>query len=107
LEQVIVNLLINAFEAMTETQADCLKVLVSTSVVDGAAVLQVADHGPGISPEIRARIFDPFFTTKPTGMGMGLSICRTIVLEFGGKIEVFPNEPAGTIVRVALPIPRD
>ena len=65
---------------------------------------QSATSGDGIDEAIRNRIFDPLFTTKPSGMGMGLSICRSIVEEHGGRLRVSPNTPHGTEFQFTIPI---
>ncbi|MCY1384640.1 Sensor protein FixL [compost metagenome] len=63
----------------------------------------VADCGPGIPDEVKRRLFTPFFTTKPEGMGLGLSLCRTVVEQHGGQLLYEDNEPQGTIFRFTLP----
>jgi PAS domain S-box-containing protein len=104
LEQVIVNLLMNAFEALAGMPVERNVVRVTTAIQADQAVLMVADLGPGIKSEIRNRVFEPFYSTKSSGMGMGLAICRTIVLQYEGKIEAIPNEPHGATFQVTLPI---
>lgn len=104
MEQVIVNLLMNAFEALTGMPVERNVVRVTTSIEAERAVLIVADLGPGIKPEIRNRVFEPFYSTKSSGMGMGLAICRTIVLQYEGKIDALPNEPHGAAFQVILPL---
>lgn len=69
-------------------------------------VLEVKDRGPGVSAEEAARIFSPFYTTKQGGMGMGLSICKTIVENHGGPIGVRPNEDGGATFYVSLSVGR-
>ncbi len=106
LGQVLLNLLLNAADAIPEGAADRHRVRVGTSTdAEGRAVIEVGDTGPGVPAEIARRIFDPFFTTKPVGAGtgLGLSICHRIVSELGGEIS-FTSEPgAGTTFRVVLP----
>jgi two-component system nitrogen regulation sensor histidine kinase GlnL len=68
--------------------------------------VQVADEGPGMPPEVRARIFDPFFTTKDKGLGLGLAICHRIIEEHRGAIKVESAEQRGTVVTCFLPIAR-
>jgi two-component system, LuxR family, sensor histidine kinase DctS len=63
----------------------------------------VADVGPGIPQEVQARLFTPFFTTKSEGMGLGLSLCRTVIEQHGGFLGFEPNQPQGTIFRFTLP----
>jgi C4-dicarboxylate-specific signal transduction histidine kinase len=104
LQQVALNLILNGAEAMA-TVADRPKVLtVRTEGADpsGVAVV-VEDAGPGLDPAIAGRIFEPFFTTKPNGLGMGLSICRSIVDAHGGKLSASPRSPYGTSFRFVVP----
>lgn len=106
LGQVVLNLLINAAQAIPEGQAGENEVRVVTGTdEEGNALLEVRDTGPGIPPEIVHRIFDPFFTTKPRGVGtgLGLSICRNIVVGLGGRISAEPRPGGGTTMRVVLP----
>jgi two-component system, LuxR family, sensor kinase FixL len=100
-QQVLLNLMRNAIEAMAATPRRDL--LLSTAAADGMAVINVADTGPGIDAELAAQLFQPFFTTKPHGMGVGLSISRTIVEAHGGRIWTEPNPGGGTIFRFTLP----
>jgi len=71
---------------------------------DTGIFVSVEDTGTGIDPKDMGRLFETFFTTKPEGMGMGLSICRSIIESHGGRIEVSPAEPCGSVFRVFLPI---
>jgi UPF0271 protein len=106
LEQVVLNLLLNAAQAMSEKHAEQNEFRVSVrSDGEGRAVLEVSDNGEGISPEVLPRIFDPFFTTKPNGVGtgLGLSICHGIVATLGGQVTVHSEPGEGTTFRVALP----
>ena len=107
IEQLFVNLLLNAAQAIPEGRASKNEIRVSVRELPGqsAAVVQIADSGAGIPLEVQERIFQPFFTTKPIGQGtgLGLSVCRGIVTALGGEIS-FQSEPAaGTIFRVVLP----
>jgi PAS domain S-box-containing protein len=87
LQQVVVNLVVNALQAIAQASAIDRKIAISTEAVDAAAIrCTVEDSGPGIKPEHLSRLFDSFFTTKEGGMGMGLSICRSIVEAHGGRI---------------------
>lgn len=102
-EQVAVNLLRNAAEAMEDSAQRILTV--STSLHDGNFVeIAVADTGAGLASEVTQRLFQPFVTTKERGMGMGLSICRSIVEAHGGRIWATPNEGGGTVFRFTLPL---
>jgi signal transduction histidine kinase len=104
LQQVILNLLMNAAEAMVSISERERFVRVRSEKHDGSGVLMaVEDSGPGIEPGDAKRIFEAFFTTKPEGMGMGLSICRSIVESHGGRITVGKAVPQGTVFQVTLP----
>ncbi len=102
LEQVLLNLSINARDAMP----DGGRLTIAVSVVDGAVELVVADDGVGMTPETRSRIFDPFFTTKPVGQGtgLGLSTVDGIVAQLFGTVEVETEPGAGTTFRIRLPL---
>ena len=104
LQQVIINLMVNGSQAMTKTTG-ARRMRVGSGVdVDGAAEVAVEDSDAGLSPESAARLFDPFFTTKTDGMGMGLSICRTIIEGHGGRVWGAPNaSPPGATFRFKLP----
>ncbi len=102
IEQVMVNLLRNAVEAMENSDRRILHV--STEVLDEDFVqVAVADTGPGLPDEVRGRVFQPFVTTKNAGLGMGLSICRSIIEAHGGRIAYASNAGGGTIFRFTLP----
>jgi len=104
LQQVLVNLITNAADAMADVNDRPRTVTISSSWKDGRQVeVAVADSGAGIDPEHRDRIFDPFFTTKSDGMGMGLAICRGIVEAFGGRLWATSNPDCGTTLHFALP----
>jgi PAS domain S-box-containing protein len=106
LGQVFLNLLVNAAQAIPEGAADRNEIRVTTRTdASGRAVVEVADTGAGISPEVRRHLFTPFFTTKPAavGTGLGLSICHRIVTALGGEIAVESEVGQGTIFRVTLP----
>jgi two-component system sensor kinase FixL len=101
-QQVVVNLVRNAIEAMV--QCDRRELTVSAvPTEEGAIEVAVADTGTGIAPEIAERLFQPFVTTKPQGMGVGLSICRSIVETHGGELRAELNPGGGTIFRFSLP----
>jgi CheY-like chemotaxis protein/two-component sensor histidine kinase len=106
LGQVILNLLINAAQAMDEGHVDRNEIRVSTGLAEnGRVVVEVADTGCGIPREYLTRIFDPFFTTKPVGVGtgLGLAICRGIVTDLGGRMSVESEVGKGTVFRLELP----
>lgn len=101
IQQVLLNLIRNAVEAMQEVERR--ELTLSTRLLDGQTVeILVADTGPGLAPEILAKLFQPFVTTKKQGMGVGLSISRTIVEAHGGRLSADPNPGGGTIFRLTL-----
>lgn len=101
-QQVLLNLIRNAIEAMHETPRRELVVATKALAADGLVEVSVADTGSGIDPEVAAQLFQPFVTTKANGMGVGLSICRTIVEAHGGKILAEPGPAGGTTFRFTL-----
>jgi PAS domain S-box-containing protein len=105
LQQVIINLILNAAQAMVSIEGRPRTVVVGTRVDEtDHVVLDVADSGPGVAPEHAAQLFDAFFSTKPNGMGMGLSICRQIVEAHGGQISALARSPEpGALFRCSLP----
>jgi PAS domain S-box-containing protein len=105
MEQVFLNLLVNAVQALPDDRPDNEIRVTLCANATGAVVVEVADNGPGIPDDIRARIFDPFFTTKSVGigLGLGLSICHGIVTAHGGTITVESTLGAGSTFRVILP----
>jgi PAS domain S-box-containing protein len=105
LQQVVLNLIMNAIEAMSEVREGSRELLISTSEVESGSVLvAVSDTGPGLSPGNAERIFEAFYTTKTGGLGMGLSICRSIVEAHGGRLWATPNQPHGAVFCMMLPI---
>lgn len=104
IEQVIVNLVRNAADAMESVASDRRILDIRTFFSDGNVVLEFADRGPGISEDESDQIFSAFFTTKPSGTGMGLAICRTIIEDHGGVISVSNNELGGATFRVSIPL---
>jgi signal transduction histidine kinase len=109
LQQVMVNLMLNAFGAMNGPQPDGARRLIMRSKsIDGSKVLvEVQDSGKGIPPEKLESIFDPFITTKPDGLGMGLAICRSIIERHGGKICAANNPERGATFSITLPVTRE
>jgi PAS domain S-box-containing protein len=106
LEQVVINLLLNAAQAMLESRAEHNEIVVTVREdADRRAVLEVVDNGEGIAPDVLPRIFDPFYSTKPVGLGtgLGLSICHGIVTSLGGTIAAYSEAGEGTTFRVVLP----
>jgi signal transduction histidine kinase len=103
LQQVVLNLILNGVEAMNSV-TDRPKVLAITSefVEPGGVQVAVEDTGTGLDPSTADRIFDPFFTTKSDGIGMGLSICRSIIDAHGGRLWATPRVPCGTVFRFTL-----
>ncbi|HEX8200087.1 MAG TPA: ATP-binding protein [Isosphaeraceae bacterium] len=108
LNQVFLNLLMNAMQAIQATGRPAGEIRIQTRFEAGAIVIEVADNGCGIPPEVLPKIFDPFFTTKPIGRGtgLGLSISHSIVAEHGGSIDVQSTVGQGTSFRVSLPVCR-
>jgi C4-dicarboxylate-specific signal transduction histidine kinase len=105
LEQVILNLIINAVEAMSGVGEASRQLLIRTGKdASGAVLVAVQDSGPGLSPESFDRVFDAFYTTKPDGMGMGLSICRSIVEAHDGRLWAAPHDGPGATFQFTLPI---
>ena len=105
LQQVLLNLILNAVEAMSAVHDGVRELLLSTEQSETYGVLvAVRDSGPGIDPKHRERVFDAFYTTKSSGVGMGLSICRSIIGVHGGRVWVEENEPRGAVFRFTLPI---
>jgi PAS domain S-box-containing protein len=103
LQQVILNLILNAAEAMGSVEAEPRDLLISTEQNHTGVLVAVHDSGPGIHPDHFERVFNSFYTTKPSGTGMGLSICRSIIDAHGGRLWAEANEPRGTIFQFTLP----
>jgi signal transduction histidine kinase len=105
LQQVMLNLILNAIEAMTSVDDEARELVVSTesSTAEGLFV-GVGDSGPGIAPEDRERIFRSFYTTKAGGVGIGLSICRSIIDAHGGRLWADAHQPRGAIFKFTLPM---
>jgi C4-dicarboxylate-specific signal transduction histidine kinase len=104
LQQVILNLVLNATEAMSAVDEGVRELLISTEQSRRNDVLvAVRDSGPGIDPEHIERVFDAFYTTKSSGVGMGLSICRSIIDAHGGRLWADVNAPRGAVFQFTLP----
>jgi two-component system sensor kinase FixL len=103
IQQVMVNLLRNSVDAMAASKRR--EITVTTSMAGGEGVeIAVADTGPGLPEEVSSQLFKPFVTTKPDGMGIGLSICRSIIDEHGGRLWADENPGGGTLFRFTLPV---
>jgi signal transduction histidine kinase len=108
LQQVVLNLILNAADAMGEAREESPELLIMTGRDEaGGGRVAVRDTGPGLAPDSLPRLFDAFYTTKPAGMGMGLSICRSIVEAHGGRITAAGNEPRGAVFEFTLPGERE
>ena len=103
LQQVILNLLLNACEAMGSSDAGARNLSISTEQDHAGVLVAVRDSGPGIYPAHLQRVFDAFYTTKSSGVGMGLSICRSIIAAHGGRLWAEANEPRGAVFQFTLP----
>ena len=100
IQQVLINLVRNAMEAMAE--AERRELIISSDTGDRELRITVQDTGPGFAPQIAARLFQPFVTTKADGMGIGLKICQSIIEAHGGTIEARQDGPGATFV-IRLP----
>jgi C4-dicarboxylate-specific signal transduction histidine kinase len=110
LQQVLLNLILNAVEAMGSIEAEPRELLISAEQDPAGVRVAVRDSGPGIDPAHLERVFEAFYTTKPSGVGMGLSICRSIIDSHGGRLWAELNAPRGAVFHFNLPSaqsPRD
>jgi C4-dicarboxylate-specific signal transduction histidine kinase len=104
LQQVMLNLILNAIEAIVSVDDEARELVITTESCPAEGLLvAVADSGPGIAPEDRERIFDPFYTTKAGGVGIGLSICRSIVDSHAGRLWADARYPRGAVLSFILP----
>jgi two-component system, LuxR family, sensor histidine kinase DctS len=110
-EQVLLNLARNAMQAMDQAQVPAPSLLIEVRRAGGETApgknwleFTVTDVGPGIPEQVKQQLFTPFFTTKAEGMGLGLSLCRTVVEQHGGFLGFEPNRPQGTIFKFTLPV---
>jgi signal transduction histidine kinase len=104
LQQVLLNLIVNAIEAMSAIGDRPRRLEIASRQGDGLTVLvEVSDTGPGLASGQEGRIFEAFYTTKATGLGIGLSISRSIIAAHGGRLGAAPNEPHGAVFRFTLP----
>jgi signal transduction histidine kinase len=105
LQQIVLNLIMNAVEAMSDVSKGARDFLIRTvEDISNGVLVTVRDSGPGLNPESLERLFDPFHTTKPGGMGMGLSICRSIIEAHGGQVWAAPNLPQGATFDFSVPL---
>ena len=107
IHQVVINLIRNAIDALAKADGERTIVLQTRRADPGEVEVTVADTGPGLAPEVRSRLFQPFVTTKPEGMGIGLSICRTIVDGHGGRIWASDHQGGGAAFHFTLPVAED
>jgi len=104
LQQVMLNLIVNAIQSMRDVEDGNRELHISTQSIEPEGVcVAVRDTGPGLSPESLPRLFEPFYTTKPDGMGMGLSICRSIIEAHGGRLWATGCEPRGALFQFTVP----
>ena len=105
LQQVLLNLIVNALQAMSAVATERRRLRISTARVESDRVrVSVHDSGPGLSAALLDRIFAPFYSTKPDGLGMGLSICRSIVEAHDGRLWASPDEPGGAVFHFTIPV---
>jgi signal transduction histidine kinase len=102
LQQVLLNLITNAIDSMPDKNEPRILTVKSNVHADGGVKVSVADTGSGLGSHDIDRIFDPLFTTKSDGMGMGLSICRSIIEAHDGRLWVAPNKPQGSVFEFVL-----
>ena len=105
LQQVILNLILNALEAMSEMSEGSRELLIGDRARPSRArcCVAVRDSGPGLAPAALERLFSAFYTTKPNGLGLGLSICRSIIEAHGGRLWASANSPRGAVFQFTLP----
>ena len=99
----MLNLIVNAIQSMSCVEDSNRELQISTLVEAEGVYVAVRDTGHGLRPESLPRLFEPFYTTKPDGMGMGLSICRSIAEAHGGRVWASANKPRGAVFQFALP----
>jgi len=108
LQQLLLNLVLNAAEAMATASRESGALIVTTNSVNNEILqISVCDTGPGVPEAIRNRLFDPFFSTKQNGLGLGLSICRAIAERHGGQIHAVNNPGDGATFHVSLPLAKE
>ena len=107
IQQVVLNLMINALEAMTERPAGERTLRIGVTRADGKARVSISDSGIGIAEDMLDRVFDGFYTTKPQGLGVGLEVCRSIMESHRGAIWAEANPDRGATFHFTLPLARD
>jgi C4-dicarboxylate-specific signal transduction histidine kinase len=103
LQQVMLNLIVNGIQAMSDVAEGPRDLLISTDATECGVRVGVLDTGPGLRPESLPRLFEPFYTTKPDGIGMGLSICRSIIEAHGGRLWATGHAPQGAFFQFTIP----
>jgi len=103
LQQVMLNLIVNGIEAINDVADDQRDLLITTEATEDGVRVGVRDTGPGVSPEKFELLFEPFYTTKPNGMGMGLSICRSIIQAHGGRLWATGHASQGAFFQFTIP----
>jgi C4-dicarboxylate-specific signal transduction histidine kinase len=104
LQQVVLNLILNAVQAMGAVSDSARQMLITTRQIElNDLYVGIQDTGPGLNPETLSRLFEPFYTTKPNGMGMGLAICRSIIESHGGRLWATACQPHGALFQFAIP----
>jgi C4-dicarboxylate-specific signal transduction histidine kinase len=103
LQQVVLNLVMNAIEAMSTVTGRPRELIMTTRRREDQVHVTVEDSGPGLDPNAMEKIFEPFYTTKASGMGMGLSICRSIVQSHGGRLGATAKHGPGAMLHFVLP----
>jgi signal transduction histidine kinase len=108
LQQVLLNLVVNAIQATATVAYGARVLLITTAAAEANVVLvRVADSGPGLDPKTLESVFDPYYTTKPEGLGMGLAICRSIIDAHNGRLWASANQPRGAVFQFTLPADPD
>jgi len=103
LQQVMLNLIVNAVEAMSDSEAGRELLITTRKAETGGVRVAVRDSGPGLTPEALEHLFEPFYTSKPNGLGLGLSICHSIIEAHGGRLWTSANVPRGAVFQFTLP----
>jgi signal transduction histidine kinase len=100
----LLNLVVNAIQAMATIADGARHLLITTALTEANfALVRVADSGPGLDPQTLEHLFDPYYTTKPDGLGMGLAICRSIMVAHNGRLWASANQPCGAVFQFTLP----